>query len=138
MFFLFLMIGCSDNTTNPNGDLTAITDNTSYSGISKIIVSIKNDTKSTIYFSHCDYEIAYYVERKDSNTWIDNGNVGIICQSIYSSGKISLESMKFIKDTILFSRSTGIYRLKYPYSFQQSGDLSISLFTNEFYNYNPR
>ena len=138
IFFLFLLIGCNENTTDPSEDLTAMTDDTYYVGISQVIVTIKNQTKSTIYFSHCDYKIAYYIERKDSNSWIDNGNDGIICQAIYPIGRISLESMQTIEDTILFSRSTGTFRLKYPYSFQQSGDLSNLLITNEFNNYNPR
>lgn len=138
MFFLFLLIGCSENTTDPAGDLTAMTDDTYYAGISKIIVTIKNDTKSTVYFSHCDYRFAYYIEKKDSDSWLDNGNVGIICQAVYPDGRISLASMSSIKDTIIFSHSTGIYRLIYPYSFQQNGDLSNLLITNEFNNYNPR
>jgi hypothetical protein len=137
IFFLLILISCNESTIETPRDLSAFTDKTSYSGIAHIIVSIKNNTKSTIYFSHCNFKLAYYIEMKDSNSWIEYGSNGIICLAIYPSGRISLESLETIKDTIFFPYS-GTYRLKYPYSFQENGGFTNSLITNEFNNHNPR
>jgi hypothetical protein len=135
IFFLLILISCNESTIETPRDLSAFTDETTYGGIAHIIVLIYNNTNSTVYFSHCNFKLAYYIEKKDSNTWIEYG--GIDCQAIYPSGRISLESMETIKDTIFFPYS-GTYRLKYPYSFQENGGFTNSLITNEFNNHNPR
>ncbi len=82
-FILFVFVSCNETSLEPYENITATTDKTSYSVISSIIVVVKNDSKTKVDFSHCNYHIGFYIEKKDSNTCIDDSNIGIVYQAIY-------------------------------------------------------
>jgi hypothetical protein len=135
---LILFFGCKENSTESSGNLTAETITSSYTGITHIVVSIKNETKKVVYFTHCNGDIGVYIERKDSVSWVDGGSIAINCSANYPSGAIPIEPMQSMVDTILFSNQSGTYHLKYPYSWQQDGRNQEYVFSNEFTYYNPR
>jgi hypothetical protein len=83
LILLLAIAGCKENATESGGSLTATTQETSYGGITRIIVTLKNETKWVAYFTHCNYDIGVYIERKDTASWVDAGNVAIVCLAIY-------------------------------------------------------
>jgi hypothetical protein len=119
LILLLAIADCKENAMESGGSLAAMTQETSYGGITRIIVTLKNETKRVAYFTHYNYDIGIYIERKDTASWVDEGNDAIVCLAIYLSGIIPLEPMQSKVDTILFYYSTGTYRLKYLYGWQQ-------------------
>jgi hypothetical protein len=134
---LLLIMGCQENATESGEGLSAKTNTTAYGGITHIIVTLRNDTKRVVYFTHCAGKISKYIERKDS-TWTEDGDIAIVCLAIYQSGSIPIGPMQSRQDTILFSNQPGIYRFKYPYCWQQDQGVQEFLLTNEFNYTNPR
>lgn len=98
-----ILIGCSDagNTISiPNGNVTATTNKRSYSVGENIEVVLKNNSHSTVYFIHCNYRIGFWIERKDNETWVDAGNVAILCLALYPGGRKEFPSGSASHDTI--------------------------------------
>ena len=136
ILILFLVIGCEKTSTEPEGTLSVKTDSNEYAGIARVAFVLKNDSKSTVYFLHCNYHIAFYIERKDSS-WVDAGSNGIECQAKHTSGLMELKPNESIRDTFFIPQS-GTLRLKFPYSLRQESINQKFLYSNEYYNFNPR
>jgi hypothetical protein len=135
---VLMFVGCKENSTESNISLTAVTNGISFGGVTHIIVTLRNETKNVVYFTHCNGDIGVYIERKDSISWVASESIAIICTSNYPIGTIPIEPMQSMVDSILFSNQPGTYRLKYPYSWQQDGRNLEYLFSNEFTYNNPR
>lgn len=132
--FTGILIGCSDagdTAVNPNGNVTATTNKTSYSVGENIAVTLKNDSRSTVYVGHCNYRIGFWIERKDNNTWTDAGNVAILCQALYPSGKKDFVSGSVSHDTISLTE-VGTYRLRFPIAWLEGQRIDDSVVSNEF------
>ena len=136
LLVLIVLMGCKETTSQSEGKLAAWTDATNYVGIARVIVTVANGLNSTVYLRHCNNHIAFYIERKDS-TWVDAGDEGILCAAMYASGFMPLKTRESVSDTFCLPQS-GHFRLRLPYSLQQDGLNQIYLFSNEYYNYNPR
>ncbi len=133
---LVVLMGCKETISQSEGSLAAWTDATNYGGIASVIVTVANGLNSTVYLRHCDYHLAFYIERKDSS-WIDVGNRGILCQAIYPSGFMPLKPKESVSDTFILPQS-GHFRLRLPYCLQQDGLNEKYVLSNEYYNFNPR
>jgi hypothetical protein len=132
--FAGILIGCSDagdTTVNPNGNVIARTGKSSYSVGENIAVTLKNDSRSTVYVVHCNSWIGFYIERKESDTWVDAGNVAIICQALYPSGKKDFVSGSVSHDTISLTQA-GTYRLRFPIAWLENQRIDDSVLSNEF------
>ncbi len=136
LFVLIALTGCKETTSESEGNLAAWTDATNYDGIARVVVTVSNGLNSTVYLPHCNYRIAFYIERKDSS-WVDAGDEGILCLAMYPSGLMALKPKESIRDTFTLPQS-GHFRLRFPYSLQQDEPNQKYFFSNEYYNYNPR
>lgn len=129
-----ILMGCSEasNTSvNPNGNVSASTDKTSYSVGERIAVSLKNDSHSTVYFGHCNYRIGFWIERKENDTWVDAGNIAILCQALYPIGRKDFPSSSVYHDSIAL-RKIGSYRLRFPMAWLENQLIDDSILSNEF------
>ena len=127
-------MGCSDaedTSVNPNGNVSATTDKISYSIGESIAVTLKNNSGSTVYFVHCNYRIGFWIERKDNNTWVDAGNIAILCQALYPSGRKEFPLRSISQDTISLTQR-GTYRLRFPIAWLKSQRIYDSILSNEF------
>jgi hypothetical protein len=129
-----ILMGCSDagdTSVNPNGNVLATTDKTSYSVGESIAIALKNNSRSTVYFGHCNYRIGFWIERKDNDTWVDAGNIAILCQALYPSGRKDFPSSSISHDTISLTQ-TGTYRLHFPIAWLENQQIDDSILSNEF------
>ena len=133
LFVICILVGCKDKLISPNNNqkINISTDKNTYNVNENIIVSIKNESQSASYFSHCNYRIGFYIEKKQNSNWTEIGNIAIVCLAIYPSGTTILGPFQSYTDTIDESQ-TGTYRLKFPYSPQNNGEFAESLYSNEF------
>ena len=132
--FAGILMGCSDagdTTVNPNGSVTVTTDKTSYSVGEHVPVALTNDSHSTAYVSHCNYRIGFWIERKASDTWVDAGNVAIVCLALYPSGRKNFAAGSLSQDTISLTQA-GTYRLRYPVAWFENQPIDDSVLSNEF------
>lgn len=129
-----VLMGCSDagdTVVNPSGNVTATTDKTSYSVGEKIAVTLKNNSRSTVYVGHCNFRIGFWIERKESNTWVDAGNVAILCQALYLSGKKDFAAGAISEDTLSLTQ-VGTYRLRFPVAWLENQRIDGSVLSNDF------
>ncbi len=75
----------------------------------ELIMKLKNESASTVYFSHCNYRIGFWIERKVNDSWVDAGNIAILCQALYPSGRKTFPVGQVSRDTITLTE-TGTYR----------------------------
>lgn len=126
-----LMMGCSDIGTNPPPTIAVNTQGTSYSANGTIVVSLKNGSNTTAYFVNCGGRIGFRIERKQNNTWTDAGNVGITCLGIFQAGVTPIEPGVVNTETFV-ATAPGVYRLRFPYSWQYTGPANETVLSNEF------
>ncbi len=111
--------------------MTLSTDKDSYSVSEPILLTLYNGTKSTAYFWQCDYRLGFYIEKEVNGMWSEISGVGIICLAMYPSGISSIKSGETYRDTLMIMQA-GTYRIKYPFSLQETDVLTDSLLSNQF------
>ncbi len=137
IFALSIVVGCKDKTTDPinssdkGNTLSAYTNKPSYAVNEKLFVTLKNEAIDTVYFVHCNYRVAFYIQLKSNNEWTDAGSVAVFCNGLFASGTYAFPRSRNYADSIALSQS-GTYRLLFPYILRDNPHTLDSLFTNEF------
>jgi len=131
IIIVFLHYACTQNTTEPLQSPTVSTDKSTYASYQTINISLRNDSKSTAYFYHCDNRLGFFIEQKVNSTWSENGSVAEICLAIYPSGEKAMRPGMTNADTLMLADS-GLYRLKYRFGSQPSNTWADSAMSNEF------
>lgn len=128
VLFLF---NCDKNPTDFDVKLITKTDKNNYLLNEFIKVSIHNGTPETAFFGHCGERIVFLIETKKNNDWIEDGRWGIPCLAIFPMGIKKIAPFVSYSDTIIFNEA-GIYRLKFPFGWQEENTWEDWLFCNEF------
>lgn len=119
VFLLFFSYGCPINS---GMDVKVSTDKDVYNINEAVIVYIENERNSTVYFYHCNYNIEFYVEKKEDSVWVVVfGNAGI-CFFFDEAGIIELAPGE--KDTTEITDwnwTPGVYRIFAPYRLEETG-----------------
>ncbi|MER3525185.1 MAG: hypothetical protein C4326_14345 [Ignavibacteria bacterium] len=129
-----IVMGCSDAGeafVTPNGHLSATTDRRLYSVGDNIAMVLKNTSPSTVYFSHCNYRIGFWIQRKDNERWVDAGSFNILCLAIYPSGRTPFPPGSSAHDTISLS-ARGTYWLLFPFAWLENQRVDNAILSNEF------
>ena len=130
---LLLFFNCK-STTGPEANLKVSTDKKTYQESESVIVYIENETNSTAYFYHCNFEIGFYVEKKEDHVWVQAFSHAIWCPAFYLNGIIELAPGE--KDTTEITGwnwTPGVYRISAPYASEKPESfLTDSLHSNEF------
>ncbi|MCJ7813637.1 hypothetical protein MUP95_10020 [bacterium] len=131
IMIVLLLSACKQNINEPFQFLTVNTDKSVYAPNQPIIISLHNDSESTAYFIHCNYQVGFFIEQKVNSIWSEKGSIAVVCLALYPMGVKELLPGMTYTDTITLADS-GMYRLKYRFGWQQSNTWADSLFSNEF------
>ena len=131
---IFLLFSSCKSTTGLEDDLKVSTDRNFYHKDDTVIVYIENETDSSAYFYHCNFDIGFYVEKKEDDSWVEAFSHAMLCPAFYLSGILELAPGETDTTEITgWNWESGVYRIDIPYSLEQTEtSLTDSLHSNEF------
>lgn len=115
--FVLLLIalpfaGCERDPVSPGGLVVARTDRREYRVDEPIQVTLVNGGRRAVSFYHCNYALAFRIEKRETGRWTEYRDVARMCLAIYMSGSHQLEPGKTYRFTYALSEP-GTYRLRF-------------------------
>jgi hypothetical protein len=125
-----MFLGCNDTNVNSTmEDLKLTVNKSSYTLNEPIVSHLSNQSNSSAFLYHCNFQFSPEIEKKENNSWVHYS--APICQAIYLSGTTEFSAGKESEDTITINE-VGTFRLKFSYSFSNINNLDRSLYSEEF------
>lgn len=117
---LCIVIGCSETGISPKIKASAISSTTSDTISWNIIITIPNQSHSTVYFSQRDDRIGFWtLERKINNKWVSMEKAEVCYLTQYPGGRFELPSGKTFCDSFTIAQA-GTYRIGYPFAWDKN------------------
>jgi hypothetical protein len=128
---LCLGIGCSETVVSPTVKVSVINDRPGASDVTMVAITLKNETRSSVYFTHNKNLIGFWrIERKIDNVWVEADRASIGYSSLYPKERKMLPPGETLRDSLTISQA-GTYRMGFPFAWDEKGTEVDSLPTEE-------
>lgn len=112
LLIALLFAGCGRDLVAPGETVIVRTDRREYRVDEPVQVTLENRGPRAVPFYHCDYVLAFRVEKREAGRWIEYRDIAHRCLAIYMSGQFQLERGKPYRYTYALSEP-GTYRLRF-------------------------
>lgn len=128
---LFALSGCTDNPVNTKQDLEVRTSKNIFSIDESINFQIKNLSAQSAHIANCCSMVAFYLEKKENDTWVEFKSFGLPCLARCPGIDLKINTNELLQDS-LKTESAGIFRIRIPYTFSDSYDYDKEVVSNPF------
>ncbi len=128
---ILLLTSCSEDPNDAGQNLIVQTNKTNYSNGEAINFTINNFNSSTAHLASCCTSVAFYIDKKENENWVEHSNFGLPCLALCPGIDLTIDHLETIADSITFSQN-GTFRIRIPYSFNQAGNWNSEILSNSF------
>jgi len=126
------IISCQDMGSEPEQNLSALTDKLTYSTEEYIGITVTNNGDFVAHFASCCASLAYYIDKYENGTWRLFSSPGIPCPPYIACRSMELVAARAehqVGSAILSERGT--FRIRVPYG-RSNENLTAEVVSNTF------
>jgi hypothetical protein len=131
LVFILSIYGCSEDPNDSKQKLAVQTNKTNYLNGETINFTINNFNSSTAHLASCCTSVAFYIDKNENENWVEHSNFGLPCLALCPGIDLTIDHLETLADSITFSEN-GTFRIRIPYSFNQTGNLNSEILSNSF------
>ena len=124
-------IDCSDFGPDNSGKVVVSTDKSLYGALEKITFTVQNLSEPTAYMWHCNYRLAYRIQREEDDAWKSADDTHMLCLAIYLSGAMPIPFGQPYIDTLSLY-IPGDYRLVINVGWDPATTPDYQIYSNTF------
>lgn len=131
IIILLVLSGCKDNPVNTKQDLEVGTSKNIYLIDELIYFQIKNLSAQSAHIASCCSSIAFYLDKKENDTWVEFRSYGLPCLAMCPGYELFL-NINEVRSSNFTTDSAGTFRIRIPYTLSDSYDFDKEVVSNTF------